>query len=70
MKEITIVKDTLENMYVVVDKYGSVDFTTISFQRNWSIKYFSVGSKMTWKECYKLGYRCYKMTITFKTQNH
>lgn len=69
MREYTMIKDTLENMYVVVDKYGSVDFKTISFQRNWAIKYFLIRSKMTWKEYYKLGHRCYKMTITFKTQN-
>lgn len=70
MKDKKIIKETLENMYVVISPNGNVDYTTISYNKKYSLEYFLEGTSLSWKECYKNGYRCYKMTITFKPQNN
>lgn len=54
----------LKNMYVIINPDGkTIDYTTISCMRKWCLGIFLKDSAMTWKMCYKLGYRCMKVDI-------
>lgn len=52
-------------MFVVCGEDRTPIYTTISYQKKHSIEYFLKGSTMTWKQCYKLGYRCKKYDVQF-----
>lgn len=54
-----------KDMFVVCGLDKKPDVSTISYYKKSSIEYFLKGSNMTWKQCYKLGYRCKKYDVQF-----
>jgi len=56
---------TYKDMFVVSGEDGTPIYKTISYWKKYSIESFLKGSKMTWKYCYKLGYRCRKYDVQF-----
>lgn len=54
-----------KNMFVTSDAGYRIDPATISYSKRDSISYFLKGSKLTWKQAYRLGCRCRKYDIQF-----
>jgi len=54
-----------KDMFVVSDAQKRPDFSTVSYQRKSSVEYFLSGTSLTWKEAYKLGYRCRRYDVQF-----
>jgi len=57
---------TLKGYYIIGNIKGGSQTETISYQRKDAIKRFLVDSTMTWKECEKVGWRCFKVDIVFQ----
>jgi coenzyme F420-reducing hydrogenase delta subunit len=57
---------TLEVHYIIGNIKGGAQTETIDYQRKGAIDKFLKGSTMTWKECEKVGWRCFKVDIVFQ----
>jgi len=57
---------TLKAHYIIGNIKGNSQTETISYQRKDAIKRFLGDSAMTWKECEKVGWRCFKVDIVFQ----
>ena len=57
---------TLKGYYIIGNIKGGSQTETISYQRKDAIKRFLGDSTMTWKECEKVGWRCFKVDIIFQ----
>ena len=57
---------TLKGYYIIGNVNGGSQTETISYLRKDAIKRFLEGSTMTWKECEKVGWRCFKVDIVFQ----
>jgi len=56
----------LRNYYVILhDRTKATDYSTISSQKKSCIKNFLHGTKLTWKEYRKYGWRCVKVAVLF-----
>lgn len=58
---------TLKNQYIIGNIKGNSQIETISYQRKEAIKKFISDGNMTWEECKKYGWRCFKVDIIFQT---
>ncbi len=58
---------TLKGYYIIGNIKGGAQTETISYQRKDAIKRFLEGSFITWEECKKVGWRCFKVDIVFKS---
>lgn len=55
----------LKGYYVVISKYNRVSAESVSCSRTASVNTFLLNSSLTWKQCYKEGWRCIKVNIEF-----
>lgn len=63
-------KDIFQIMYLIVDKKGIATISTLSYQRKDCIKKFLEGSKLTWKEVLKFGWKCIKVDVNITSSSN
>lgn len=57
---------TLKGYYIIGSIKGNPQTETISYQRKDAIKKFIADGNMTWEECQKYGWRCFKVDVVFQ----
>ena len=65
-KSADIKLNPLIGYYIIGNIKGGTQTETIDYQRKGTIAKFLNGTNMTWEECEKVGWRCFKVDIIFK----
>lgn len=58
-----------QKFYCCIGKLGRFDHTTLRYYRKESIKAFLEGSRLTWNECKRMGWKCVKVEVTIEAIN-
>lgn len=56
-------KDLFRTMYIIVDRKGNGQTSTLSYQKKMCTDAFIKGSNLTWLQTKKLGWKCVKVDV-------
>jgi len=54
-------------MYIIVDKLGTGDISTINYKKGNCISNFLIGSTISWIQAKKIGWKCEKVDVTISS---
>jgi len=57
-------KDIKTTMYIIVDKRGTGDISTLNYKKSDCISKFLSGSTISWNQAKKIGWKCEKVDAT------
>jgi len=63
-------KDVFKIMYIIVDKKGNASPLSLSYQKSACIRTFLTGSRLTWAQSKKYGWKCVKVDVNITASSN